>query len=532
MSERNRFLLDCTLRDGGYVNDWKFGRDTISYIFDRQLSSNVDAIEIGFLDENRVFDPDRTIMPDTESANRIFGDFDSGDTMIVAMIDFGTCGIERIQPCEDTCLDGIRVIFKKEKMYEALDFCGKIKNLGYEVFVQAVSITSYSTDELKELICLVNKLKPYALSMVDTYGLLDSTGLDHIISIIDKEMLSDIALGYHAHNNFQLGYSNSVSVLNSKINRNIFVDGSLYGMGKSAGNAPIELIAMYMNEIFNKNYDVAQIQEAISTSILDIYRKQPWGYTLFYYIAALNKCHPNYVSYLMNKRTLSITAINEILQQIPKEKKLDKDMALIEELYIDYQSRECDDSDVILRLKSKLEGKTVLMIGPGKTVTDQSKKINSFIEEKNPIIISVNFIPNEFSPNYLFLTNSRRYQQLSRKLIESHNSIPIIATSNLTNSNGQFSYVANYSSLIDEKAEFPDNSMIMLLKLLRAIGINDIVLAGFDGYTPDNVNYFDVNMEYSFVKEKADSLNDAVRKFLDGFDRNISVTFITDSYYL
>lgn len=532
MSKGNRFLLDCTLRDGGYVNDWNFGRDTISYIFDRQLSSNVDAIEIGFLDESRVFDPNRTIMPDTESVNKIFGAFDTGDTTIVAMIDFGTCGIERIQPCDDTCLDGIRVIFKKEKMHEALDFCGQIKDLGYKVFVQAVSITSYSTDELKELICLVNNLRPYALSMVDTYGLLDSTGLDHIISIIDKEMLSDIALGYHAHNNFQLGYANSVSVLNSKTNRNIFVDGSLYGMGKSAGNAPVELIAMYMNEVFKKNYNVDQIQEAISTSILDLYHKQPWGYTLFYYIAALNKCHPNYVSYLMNKRTLSVTAINDILKQIPQAKKLDKDMALIEKLYIDYQSRECDDSCVLSDLGSELAGKTVLMIGPGKTVTEQSEKIASFIKEKDPVIISVNFIHNDFFPSYLFLTNTRRYQQFSRKLVELRNSIPIIATSNLTHSSERFSYVVNYSSLIDEKAEFPDNSMIMLLKLLKAVGVKDIVLAGFDGYTPDNVNYFDVNMEYSFVKEKADSLNAVVKNFFNDFDSSISVNFLTDSYYL
>ncbi len=532
MSSKNRFLLDCTLRDGGYVNDWKFGRDTISYIFDRQLSSNVDIIEIGFLDENRAFDPDRTIMPDTDSANKIFGGFDTGDTMVVAMIDYGTCGIENIAPCKDTCLDGIRVIFKKEKMHKALEFCGKIKDLGYKVFVQAVSITSYNVDELKELISLVNRLRPYALSMVDTYGLLDSTGLDHIIKVIDKEMLPEIALGYHAHNNFQLGYANSVSVLNSDTNRNILVDGSLYGMGKSAGNAPIELIAMYMNEAFGKNYDVTQIQETISTSILDIYRKQPWGYTLFYYIAALNKCHPNYVSYLMNKRTLSVTAINEILKRIPTEKKLDKNMALIEELYIEYQSRECDDSAAIARLETMLDGKTVLMIGPGKTVADESEKIGSFIEKESPVIISVNFIPDKFLPDYLFLTNTRRYQQIARKLMERHSGKPIIATSNLADIGAQFSYTVNYSSLIDEKAEFPDNSMLMLLKLLKAAGVKNIVLAGFDGYTPDNVNYFDVNMEYSFVKEKADSLNAAVKNFLGGFDKDISVTFLTDSHYV
>ena len=65
-------LLDCTLRDGGYVNDWEFGRDNIVNIFERLVSAGVDIIEVGFLDERRPFDPNRSIFPDTESANKIY----------------------------------------------------------------------------------------------------------------------------------------------------------------------------------------------------------------------------------------------------------------------------------------------------------------------------------------------------------------------------------------------------------------------------------------------------------------------------
>lgn len=205
-------------------------------------------------------------------------------------------------------------------MYPAMAFCKQVKALGYKVFSQLVSVTSYTDDELREVIGLVNDCHPYAVSMVDTYGLCDAPTLAHIVSVIDKELAPDIALGYHAHNNFQLAYSNAISVLNLHLDRDVLVDGTLYGMGKSAGNAPLELLAMYMNAQFGKQYDVNQIQEAISTSILDLYHKKPWGYTLFYYIAASNRCHPDYVSYLMNKRTLSVTAVNEILQQIPEEK--------------------------------------------------------------------------------------------------------------------------------------------------------------------------------------------------------------------
>ena len=89
-------LLDCTLRDGGYVNDWNFGHDSMVSIFERLISSGVDILEIGFLDERRPFDRNRTIMPDTASADRLFGHLDKGSTMLVGMIDYGTIADKHI----------------------------------------------------------------------------------------------------------------------------------------------------------------------------------------------------------------------------------------------------------------------------------------------------------------------------------------------------------------------------------------------------------------------------------------------------
>ena len=122
-----KMLLDCTLRDGGYVNDWKFGRDTIVNIFERLVSAGTDVIEVGFLDGRRSFDPDRSIMPDTEAAEKIYGRLNRGRSMAVAMIDYGTCDIGRLAPAKESCLDGIRVIFKKHRMEEALAYCAQVK---------------------------------------------------------------------------------------------------------------------------------------------------------------------------------------------------------------------------------------------------------------------------------------------------------------------------------------------------------------------------------------------------------------------
>ena len=91
---KNFSLLDCTLRDGGYLNDWRFGHDNLVSIFERLVDANVDIIEIGFLDDRRPFDIDRSIMPDTESAGKIFEGLDRKQAMVVGMIDYGTCQID------------------------------------------------------------------------------------------------------------------------------------------------------------------------------------------------------------------------------------------------------------------------------------------------------------------------------------------------------------------------------------------------------------------------------------------------------
>ena len=135
-------LLDCTLRDGGYLNDWKFGHNNLISIYERLIDSNVDYIELGFLDDRRTFDIDRSIMPDTDCMEKIYGTVDKKGKKVLGMIDYGTCSIDHIKPASESYIDGIRVIYKKHLRVEALDFCRQLKELGYIVFSQLVSVTS------------------------------------------------------------------------------------------------------------------------------------------------------------------------------------------------------------------------------------------------------------------------------------------------------------------------------------------------------------------------------------------------------
>lgn len=530
-------LLDCTLRDGGYLNDWEFGYDNVVNIFERLISAKIDIIEIGFLNESWQYDKDCTVFPDSTSVSRTFEGCSKGSSMIVGMIDYGTCAIEKLIPAAESFMDGIRVIFKKEKKEGAIAFCRHVKELGYKVFVQAVSITSYNDEELMGLLELVNELEPYAFSLVDTYGLFHKNRLLHYFEFVNENMKTTIGLGYHSHNNFQLAYANCIEVMELQhLQRDVVIDGTLYGMGKSAGNAPLELLATYMNDNFGKKYHCSQLLEAIDVTMLELYKQIPWGYSFKFFLSASKDCHPNYVTYLMDKKKLSIKSINEILDKLEDSKKLIYDREYAEQLYITYQKKECDDGKDRMNLRNWLQDRSILLYAPGKNIVEQRDRVEEYMTDKgveNVVKIAINFIPAKFPIDAVFISNAKRYVSLSTKLSQCSEQLITLATSNVTKASGSFDYVFNYSRLLDEHALIVDNPMIMLFKLLREAGIKCIALAGFDGYVrADRPNYVNPNMEHAFSREKAQEINQDVISSIKRLGKlGFSVEYITDTLY-
>lgn len=526
-------LLDCTLRDGGYVNDWRFGRANIVGIFERLADAGVDVIEVGFLDDRRPFDKDRTIFPDTASADKIYGRLDRKQAMVVGMIDYGTCAIENIAPCAESCLDGIRVIFKKGKMHPAMAYCRQVKALGYRVFAQLVSITSYTDEELLELVALANDVKPYAVSMVDTYGLMEEDELLHYYAILDEHLDPAIRIGFHAHNNFQLGYANAASFLKHQGKHDILVDGTIFGMGKSAGNAPIELIAMTLNQRYGGRYNIDCFLEATNESVMEFYKTSPWGYSTFFYLVAKNRCHPNYLTDYLREENLSISLLDELLATIePEDKKLLYDKALGKELYEAFVREHVCQADSANRFLDFLGSRKVLLIGPGKNIRLQESKVKAFISREKPVVLSVNYIPEAVTPDCVFITNPKRYHDMAADLKkETSSGMKTLATTNVTCRNGRFDFVAARAPLLEKDETIIDNSFLMLLKYLDSIGVREVFCAGFDGYSDKESNYSIPEMEYSFVKKEAAHLNAHMKQSIAQHRRRMTISFITYSAY-
>lgn len=528
-------LLDCTLRDGGYVNDWDFGHANLISIYERLAASGTDYVEVGFLDDRRPFDINRSIFPDTSCVRKIFGSAKLRPVKVCAMIDYGTCAIENLEPPEVSGIDAIRVIFKQHKLKEAMDFCAQVKALGYEVFSQLVSVTTYSDEDLVSMCEVVNEVEPFALSMVDTYGLLEPDSLLHIYDIIDEHLKSGIRIGFHAHNNFQLAYANAIAFISKSDKKHpVLVDGTLFGMGKSAGNAPIELLALQLNKRFGKDYKIDPMLEAIEESIMDFYGKSPWGYKMFFYLSAKNRCHPTYVNDYLNKDNLSISDMDKILSSIgPEEDKLLYNADTSAAVYKDYCSASLpDDAKEAAGLSEALKGRKILVMGPGKNIMLQKDKLDSFIAKEKPLIISINYIPEDFDTDYVFVTKSSRYLQMTEALHEEGNgAVKIIATSNVVPKWDKFAFSFNRAPLLEVNEDFKDNSFIMLVKILKAAGVDTICCAGLDGYSSSESNYFNPKMEYSFVKNYARYLNRHMHDFIYKECSDLKFEFVTYSIY-
>jgi 4-hydroxy 2-oxovalerate aldolase len=527
-------LLDCTLRDGGYVNDWEFGHNNLISIYERLVDAGVDMIEVGFLDDRRPYDWNRSIFPNTESVDRIWASTRKRPTMVVAMIDYGTCDIANLQPADETMVDVIRVIFKKHLRQEAIEYCRQVKALGYKVCAQLVSVTTYTEEELADLIALVNDVEPYAVSMVDTYGLLNPRELRRIYKQLDNGVKPGIRIGFHAHNNFQLAYANCIAFLEYESKHDLLVDGTLYGMGKSAGNAPLELLIMELNNHYEKHYDVHPVLEAIEESIMDFYQKSPWGYKMFFYLSAENGVHPSYVSDYQQKRNLSLSDMDAVLGEIqPQEKKLLYDRSVSEKTYENYRQSELVAVEDTEKLRNELTGQDILLIGPGKNIKLQADKVEQYIKNHHPLTISINYLPDDYAMNYVFVTNRKRYQQMTDALHEQKNAaVRIIETSNVTAIQDNHPvYRVERAPLLELKEHITDNSLLMLLKTLQNLGIRKVSLAGFDGYSDKDTNYFNPSMEYSFVRDEAHRLNRQIRRVMEGSLSDMELNFITYSHY-
>jgi 4-hydroxy 2-oxovalerate aldolase len=174
----------------------------------------------------------------------------------------------------------------------------------------------------------------------------------------------------------------------------------------------------------------------------------------------------------------------------------------------------------IVELRSAIEGKTILLVAPGKSSTDEKEKIASFANNADVIMVSVNF--NFVGADYIFLSNLRRFKELDDK-----NKDKCIITSNVPAGRSYLS--TPYIALINDEEAVKDNAGLMAVKFFIDLGVKEIYLAGFDGYTHDvNQNYGDSKLEFISKNAVLDAMNEGMNRILARYSKEVSIRFLTE----
>jgi 4-hydroxy 2-oxovalerate aldolase len=312
-------LLDCTLRDGGYVNNWEFDTKAALDISDGLYKAGVRQIECGIMGI-------RKTPPGNSTKFNNFAEIEpllqnkKPDCTYHVLVNYSEKDNFIIPRRSEHTVDCIRFAFFRNDWREALRYAPELVDKGYKLFVQPMATPLYGKDELLQLVEAVNRLNPEAFYIVDGFGTLFNDTLFEIADTADKALDNGIMLGFHAHNNMQMAFSNTMTFFNLQTKRErLIADSSIYGMGRGAGNVPIELIMRFLNSKYHTSYNIDYVMDIFDKYIRKIFEKNFWGYTMEYFLTADKNINSVYGWYLAQKGVSRLDEFNAILDKIPEE---------------------------------------------------------------------------------------------------------------------------------------------------------------------------------------------------------------------
>lgn len=311
-------IVDCTIRDGGHLNGWNFTDETVRVSYDAAVKSGVDYFEIGY----RFAKPEQNFGKFAKCSDEsLFNLLTLDDKCkLMVMLNVGKSDIKEFKPCQSefTPIKAVRVAAYPYELDLAFEYCQTLKNLGYEVFLNLMVISKFSNDEYQKLQNWSGKNCVEALYFADSFG---GFVPEDIVFYFNKlKSIGFEKIGFHSHNNLQLAFANSLKAIELGA---YIVDASIYGMGRGAGNLPIEILIGYLAKIMNidgdNKYNPLLYIEIIEKFYAEKMQKTPWGYRVQSLISGLKNIHPYYVESLFDKQIFTADEIWEASELIEKK---------------------------------------------------------------------------------------------------------------------------------------------------------------------------------------------------------------------
>ena len=305
-------VVDATLRDGGLVNDFRFSDDFVRALYAADLAAGVDYMEVGYKADRDIFDETKfgkwKFCRDEDVAAVLDGR--TSRMKLACMADVGRCNFRRdICAKGNSPIDMYRIATYADTIPEAigmLEYCDK---LGYETTVNIMAISRESVETVQRTLDMLGGSPAKAIYLVDSYGALYPDGVRALAeTYLAAGQKYQKEIGIHAHNNQNLAFANTVTCYAAGVN---YLDATVSGMGRGAGNCALELLLAYLKGRF----DLAPVLAFLEAGHMQRLKEAGamWGYDLAYLVTGLYNRHPSAaIGYYKNART----DISAFLQEV------------------------------------------------------------------------------------------------------------------------------------------------------------------------------------------------------------------------
>jgi len=504
---RKPILIDCTLRDGGYYNNWDFPVSLINNYLIAMNSAKVNIVEIGFrfLKNDGFKGPCAFSSDDFVRSLKVPRDLTLG-VMINASDLYTDIGwknaIEKLFPekASTTPIKLVRIAFHFHEIQNALLAVKWLKKNGYRVGLNLMQITDRNKKEIIEFSKLAQKSKPEVIYFADSMGSMKQKDTLSIIKSLRKNWKGNI--GIHTHDNIGLALTNTMEAFNNGVN---WLDATVTGMGRGPGNTKMEELIIELNNPNARNINFVPLLSVIRNFFLPLKKKKNWGSNPYYYLSGKYGIHPTYIQVMMDDNKYNdedILGVIDYLRKNGGKKFQSNNLNIASKFYHKGLKGSWNPADF-------MKDREILILGSGPGVAEYKIALEDFIKKRKPLVLALN-IQKEIEPSLVnFYIACHPVRLLAD--IESHSKIskPLITpvsvlSKSLKKKLGKKKLLDFGIKIEPGKFQFYDkhciipNSLVISYALATCISgkMSKIFMAGFDGY------------------QKGDSRNDEVDEML------------------
>ena len=509
-------FLDCTLRDGGYYNNWNFNKELINKYLKEINKIKIKYIELGFrtlyekkIKGNTAYTTDNFIKSLKIPKNLKMGVMINAADILESNLSSKKICRKLFPNVKNTKVNFVRLACHIHEPFKIINVIKWLKKNNFMVTINLMQISEINKNQIRKLCKFLKKLNVDVLYLADSLGSLRPKETLKLTKLFKKYWDGD--LGIHAHNNMKLALSNSIEGNKNGIK---WIDSTVSGMGRGPGNVRTEDLITYFSKKLNKNIKIKSLKDMIAKYFLPLKKKYNWGHNKYYYISGKNKIHPTYIQEILSDKRYSRTNYLKIINNLKEsDTKKYNPYKLLSSLNFYNAKPKGYWSPVSL-----LSEKNILILGPGNTVVKNKKILEKFIKKNNIFVICLNTV-SDISNSLInlrvachplrILSDAFFHQNSKNNLAVPVSMIPPKVYDKIKSKNKK---IFDYGLTISRKKTVTIKKKYCILPNQLAIGYSlaiaisgkakKIFLAGFDGYKIDDPHNDETNQTLQIFKKK------------------------------